>query len=235
MKRALHTILWIGFTIFLIFLFFICSIAFGTYETGSAFPKENYFAGTVAVLIILVPTMIRLRNNKKMQQRMSQNPENARALERSRVHMMDSDLALIDSGRLPNVFGTGIALKDGETAYFSSAADLITSTERVVGHRGRCGGVSVRVARGVTLHSGSSSGQPIYGRVEQTYKGSLIITSNRIVFLNPLKGFEVKTDKITAITPYSNGIGIQAGNKSYTLIVPYNDYAIRVLNMMRLY
>ncbi len=231
MKRALHTILWIGFTIFLIFLFFICSIAFGTYETGSAFPKENYFAGTVAVLIILVPTMIRLRNKKKMQQRMSQNPENVRAL----VHMTDNDLALIDSGRLPNVFGTGIVLKDNETAYFNSSANLITSTERVVGRTGRSSGISVRVARGVTLHSGSSSGRPIYGRVEQTYKGSLIITSNRIVFLNPLKGFEVKTDKITAITPYSNGIGIQAGNKSYTLVVPYNDYAIRVLNMMRLY
>ena len=235
MKRALHTILWIGFTIFLIFLFFICSIAFGTYETGSAFPKENYFAGTVAVLIILVPTMIRLRNNKKMQQRMSQNPENARALERSRVHMMDSDLALIDSGRLPNVFGTGIVLKANEQAYFNATADLLTSTERVVGHKGSSGGVSVRVARGVSVHSGSHTSTPIYGRVQKTYNGQFVITNERIIFINALKGFEVAVNKITAITPYNDGICIQAGSKAYKIMLPYNDYAIKVLNMMRLY
>ena len=149
--------------------------------------------------------------------------------------MTDNDLALIDSGSLPNVFGTGIILKANEQAYFNATADLLTSTERVVGHKGSSGGVSVRVARGVSVHSGSHTSTPIYGRVQKTYNGQFVITNERIIFINALKGFEVAVNKITAITPYNDGICIQAGSKAYKIMLPYNDYAIKVLNMMRLY
>ena len=221
----------------LLFLFF--SYTYGEkQELGNM--KPNYVSGLTITMFYVGPVWLVRRHmwKKKRKQQEEQARRDffySREGQRTRVHMTDNDLALIDSGSLPNVFGTGIVLKANEQAYFNATADLLTSTERVVGHKGSSGGVSVRVARGVSVHSGSHTSTPIYGRVQKTYNGQFVITNERIIFINALKGFEVAVTKITAITPYNDGIGIQAGSKAYKIMLPYNDYAIKVLNMMRLY
>lgn len=232
MKKVLKFILKAIFVIFLLLWFWFFSFILGDAYKGTA----NYFKGFLSVFIILIPYWLIKRKQKIKKQVQAKNDfANSREGQRCRVHMTNEELESIDKGILPTLYGSGVVLRDGEKAYFNSAAELITSKERVVGHTGRSGGVSVRVAKGVTLHSGASTGQAVYGRVEQSFNGSLIITSERIIFLNPINGFECPVKKITAIRPYSDGFGIQSGNKNYILIVPLSDYAIRVLRLMRLY
>lgn len=222
----------------LLFLFF--SYTYGEkQELGNM--KPNYVSGLIITMFYVGPVWLVRRHMWKKKSKTAGRTGKTRLLfisregQRTRVHMTDNDLALIDSGSLQTYLAPGIVLKANEQAYFNATADLLTSTERVVGHKGSSGGVSVRVARGVSVHSGSHTSTPIYGRVQKTYNGQFVITNERIIFINALKGFEVAVNKITAITPYNDGICIQAGSKAYKIMLPYNDYAIKVLNMMRLY
>ena len=45
-------------------------------------------------------------------------------------------------------------------------------------------------------------------------------------------GFDKQIKKITAITPYSNGIDLQYGSKTYSLFLPDGDIAKHVLDLI---
>lgn len=52
------------------------------------------------------------------------------------------------------------------------------------------------------------------------YKGKLVLTNHRIIFLNDQKGFEIKLSNLTTSTEYLDAFSFQSGNRVYTLLIP---------------
>lgn len=90
-------------------------------------------------------------------------------------------------------------------------------------YKGGSTGVSVRVAKGVTLRSGTSKGVPIRKDVTDTFNGEIAITNKRIVFLGD-KGFEITYGQITAIDYYSDAIAFQVKSNRYVISSPEIEY-----------
>lgn len=109
-----------------------------------------------------------------------------------------------------------VILKPGEVCHFQSEACIIQFKEQVVGYTGSSGGVSVRVAKGITLRSGSSRGKPIRGKVAKSFPGIFTMTNQRFVMTGE-KGFEYPIEKLTSMEPWNgyDGITLQFGKSMY--------------------
>lgn len=92
--------------------------------------------------------------------------------------------------------------------------------EQVVGYTGKSAGASVRVAKGLTVRTGSSGGQPIRDMVRKHSVGDLIITNKRVVFIGKDDNFDFSVNKISAIKPLSKETFlIQSGRSSKNIYV----------------
>lgn len=148
----------------------------------------------------------------------------------NRTYMTEQDLQQIQSGALPVLSSVPVVLAEGETAhYFAPARRYITKT-KAVGRTGNHGGVSVRVAKGVSLRTGGGASKTVYDDVTDSFAGQVILTDRRIVFLAKQNGFDCKLDTISAITPEGDRIMIQAGSKTYRLAVAQQGHFAKVLD-----
>ena len=134
---------------------------------------------------------------------------------------------------LPVLDNTSVFLGSGEVAVYHSAATRQEIKNRVIGRTGGYSGSTIRIAKGVSIRTGSSASSPVYGDVATHYEGELVLTNKRLIFLSDQKGFEVAYNAITAGTAYTDGITIQKGSHTYTLILPKADLAILAFNAIR--
>ena len=146
--------------------------------------------------------------------------------------MTEEQLQLIAQDQLPIVENTTVMLRANEVAHYITPAWLSITQQKVLGSTGGVGGLSFRVAKGVYLHSGKSASRRIYGDVTNTYQGDLVITNQRVVFLQGEKGFEFPIKNLTALTPIEQGIALQHKSKTYNLLVPAPEYPCAVLSMV---
>lgn len=93
-------------------------------------------------------------------------------------------------------------------------------------------GISVRVAKGVSVRSGSGASQTIYGDVTDIFDGMVVLTNKRITFLAQQNGFDCRLSTISAIIPEGGGIMIQAGSKTYRLAVAQQGYFTMALDRL---
>lgn len=107
----------------------------------------------------------------------------------------------------------GFMEEPGETVHYSCQAELIglhTVSERVGGG----GGMSVRVARGVYLHSGGFGSHSVKHNVTSVDDtGSLVVTDRRLVFLGKLKTRVVALTKVVHVEPFVDGLRVDVENK----------------------
>jgi len=132
---------------------------------------------------------------------------------------------------LPIIDKPSLLLGSDKLHYYEPATLLVTKN-KVVGYTGGGGGVSVRIAKGIYLRSGSGRRQPIHRDVTSQYYGNLAVTNDRIIFINSQKGFDIKIKNISVIEPYSDGVVIQAKNKSYALLLDTPRYFCELLNII---
>ncbi len=131
------------------------------------------------------------------------------------------------------VVDTPVFLDYGEVSVYHSQAIRQETKNRVIGRTGSYSGGTVRVAKGLSIHTGGSSSRPIYGDVSMQYPGEFIITNERIIFLSNQKGFEIKHQNITAATAYKDGFAFQSKNTSYVLLLPRADLATLAFDGVR--
>lgn len=114
-----------------------------------------------------------------------------------------------------------------EVIVYVAPANTFVDKEQVVGYTGRSAGVSVRVAKGVSLRTGGSGGKPIRSNVRKYHFGDLIITNKRILFIGKDDRFEFAINKISAIKMLDRtSFIIQSGKSSKNVsldesLVPY--------------
>ena len=134
---------------------------------------------------------------------------------------------------LPTV-NTPVFLRNNEVAVYYSQATRQETKNRVVGRISNYGGGAVRIAKGLSVHTGGGTSQPIYGDVSTKYHGELVITNERVVFISDQKAFEISHNNITAATIYQDGFSLQSKNTSYVLLVPRPDLAAIAFDGIRI-
>lgn len=139
-------------------------------------------------------------------------------LERKRyAETIQATIDSIRAGGIPRIEHCSLILKNGEFACNEVQTYLTEIKSKAVGNKSSGGGISVRVAKGVYVRSGSGGSRKIYKNVTEKYFGSFIITNQRIVFLNNQKGFEIPYEKLTGLFSSGKDLTIQSKNKSYTI------------------
>ncbi|WP_346698204.1 hypothetical protein [Catenibacillus scindens] len=133
----------------------------------------------------------------------------------------------IQSGKLPVIQADKIVLGKNEICHFVDVAALFTTKKR---YRSSRHGGSYRITKGFTFHLGNSDTVAL-DEPEYT-KGILYITNNRIIFVASRYGFDQRLNKLTAITPYSDGLTLQFGSKSYNLLLPDSETANNAINLL---
>ena len=108
-------------------------------------------------------------------------------------------------------------------AIFYCEATKQETKNRVVGRTGGYGGASIRLAKGLSIHTGRTASRPIYGDVHSHFPGKFVMTTHRLVFLNGQKGFDISYDKISSFQHYLDAISIQSKSTTHLLLLPRPD------------
>jgi hypothetical protein len=106
-------------------------------------------------------------------------------------------------------------IKPGEKAYAAVLAELMEV--QTVGYSGNTAGLSVRIAKGVTVRTGGIRGKAVKDMVSAA-SGELVITDTRVLFAGDRKSFAIPLSQLLSATNYSDGFGFSDSKKTYTLM-----------------
>ena len=105
----------------------------------------------------------------------------------------------LDVNTLTPVDYNDLALKEGEEVYLAVSAKTFDSKEVVTGYEGGRSGVSLRVAKGVTVRTGSQKAKPVRKTVYNFHQGDYVVTNKRLVFVGMEDSFDIPLEKVTAV------------------------------------
>ena len=137
-----------------------------------------------------------------------------------KVKQEQNDLALfnqrLESGNpvLPAPSDTTIVLKKNEVPVYKIDNVTLSEPRAVRTSSGGYGGTSVRIAKGVTIHSGrTASKSESHDEIKVIDSGELLITNQRVIFLGQNRTTNIDMKKIISITSGPSMIQIQRSNK----------------------
>ena len=120
-------------------------------------------------------------------------------------------------GTLPVITNSPIA-RQGETTHLYCQAIRFITKNRVVGRTASTAGVSVRVAKGVSVRTGGIKGHSVYGDVTATHEGEFVLTNKRVIFVHGQHGFQSTLATLDAVSELPDGkVILQKGNTSCVL------------------
>ena len=120
---------------------------------------------------------------------------------------------------LQPVENPGILLQPNEVCYYRGPAQAYRDKFVTTGHTRTGAGISVRVAKNVSVHTGGGISKSIRENVGEFYDGTFIMTNKRFVLLAPKLGFDIPFKKLTSIQNFrSEGVTFYVGTKAYTVI-----------------
>ncbi len=135
----------------------------------------------------------------------------------------------IMAGRLPILNPDTLFPKKGEKIHFiDKAMNMDVKTTKTYQHIGFS---TPGLFKGNRINYGR--GRPIEHQENVYHAGILYITSQRIIFQAKDNGFDKAYKYLTACVPYSNGIELQFGNKSYTLLLADGNIAYYTLQLIK--
>ena len=138
-----------------------------------------------------------------------------------------SAIQKVQTGKLPVLQIDNLILKKGEVCHFVDVGAIITDRKH---YQSRRRGSSVLIAKGWTIHTGSSTSIPV--TTAEVTRGVFYITNRRIIFVAKRHGFSQKIEALTAIVPHSNGIELQFGGKTYPIVLPDGSIAKTVIELL---
>lgn len=125
-----------------------------------------------------------------------------------------------------------INLQKDEVCFYSGTAQAYHKKNVVTGYSGRSAGVSVRVAKGLSVHTGGSGGKSIRGDVVEKYPGRFYLTNKRLILLAEKYGFAVSIPKILQIQFRSDGIIIHLESKQHTFLTQDVERIKAIIGLM---
>ena len=155
-----------------------------------------------------------------------------RKLSQSEQGLIQTQTDLVSRGELTVISNTSIISKQNELIHFALPANRLIMQNKAVGRTGGGAGMSLRVAKGISVHSGRGNSRTIYRDVTTTFSGMLFFTNQRIIFINTQQGFEINLDKLTSINEAGSNLLLQSGNKSYLLATKANRLCIDTVRLI---
>lgn len=226
--------------IFLAFVFTIGAIggftSIGEIQDPSS--KSQTFLFAVAFVLIAICCILSFRKGEKRKAlKIIQKQEKEKALAEAQRRREEKMQRVLSMSVLPvEQYPEVIILNAGEICHYQIPAVAVVVKNQVVGRTGGSGGVSVRVAKGVTLHSGRSAGKTIRDDVPYFYGGVFSITNQRIIMTGE-RSFEHPVNKLTSITPYScvsgDGVTLQFGRTTHNLLVDEPYWISKIVELIR--
>lgn len=147
--------------------------------------------------------------------------------------LMDkNNLAMIRNGKLPIIYGTSLNLANDENCCYVDSASTFQDKTITTGYTGKHSGMSFRI-KGISYHTGGSGSKAIRETIRTTYNGTLYLTTKRIIYSSLKESFDKPIEKITSIQELKNGLLIQIGSNTYTIIVKTHHEFITALNLIK--
>lgn len=87
--------------------------------------------------------------------------------------------------------------------------------------------------KGLTYRTGGSGGKAIRENQRTTYAGTLYITNKRVIYSSTNECFDKTFDKITSVTEVNDGIILQIGSTSYSIILNTHTEFVKIFNMVK--
>ena len=205
-----------------------------TYNPNNMYPGITFGAIGLVLLLSSVgdpKTKTELAERKKAKR--EREEQRVRQIAYRGVYLTEAQIQKLENKVELPVVDTPVFLSTGEVAVYRSKATLQETKHRVVARTGSYSGGSVRIAKGLSIRTGSSTSRPVYGDVSTHFEGELVLTNKRLVFLNAQKGFEVAYNAITAAIAYTDGISVQSRNHTYTVLLPRTDLAVTAFDAVR--
>ena len=120
---------------------------------------------------------------------------------------------------LPQINSVDLLLKKNEHPILELENITLQEPRAVRVSRGGYGGTSIRIAKGITLHTGGTRGRSeSHDEIRNIDNGKLLITNKRIMFLGSNRTTNIDINKIVSIEDYLDGIKIQRSNNLNTLL-----------------
>lgn len=141
-------------------------------------------------------------------------------------------IKLIKQGILPSIHTNSVLLLENEECCYVDKSYMVF-VKTMQRRRGKRSGVSIRVVKGITYHTGGFESTPTDEKQVSYIPGYFFVTNKRIVFVSKEMGFEEKIRRVTAIIPYSNGVGVQVKNKTVQFVLPTADLEVKVIQIIR--
>lgn len=138
----------------------------------------------------------------------------------------------INGGGVPNIQGTNLNLATGETCCYMDKAYTFSDKTITTGYTGKRNGVSIRIAKGISYHTGGSGSRAIRETQRTTYHGILYITTKRVIFTSEKECFDKAFDKITSIQETQDGLIIQIGSNAYSIVTKTHAEFMKVFNLL---
>lgn len=200
--------------------------------------KSQTLLFAVAFALIAIGCILSFKKGREKQAiKAFQKQEEEKAFAEAQRQREDRMQKALSMSTLPvEQYPEAIILNAGEICHYQIPAVAVVVKNQVVGRTGGSGGVSVRVAKGVTLHSGRSAGKTIRDDVPYFYGGVFSITNQRIIMTGE-SSFEHPVNKLTSITPYScvsgDGVTLQFGRTTHNLLVDEPYWISKIVELIR--
>lgn len=166
------------------------------------------------------------------------NGEIEQAQREELARIRDSDIQVFmdtlstDNPMLPQINSVDLLLKKNEYPILELENITLQEPRAVRVSRGGYGGTSIRIAKGITLHTGGTRGRSeSHDEIRNIDNGKLLITNKRIMFLGSNRTTNIDINKIVSIEDYLDGIKIQRSNKQkpeYFIGVDNNSITINI-------
>lgn len=115
---------------------------------------------------------------------------------------------------LPVPSDTTVVLKKNELPVYKLYNITLSEPRAVRTRSGGYGGTSVRIAKGVTVHTGrTESTSESHDEIKEIDHGELLITNKRVIFLGSNRTTNIDLNKIISISSEEEMIQIQRSNK----------------------
>lgn len=155
------------------------------------------------------------------------------SLGKSKSLMGKLAIETINNGKLPNIQGTNLNLSKEEICCYMDSAYTFRDKTTTTGYTGKRSGMSIRIAKGLSYHTGGSGSKAIRETQRTTYDGILYLTTKRIIYTSQKDSFDKTFDKITLIQEASDGLMIQIGSNTYSIVTNTHSEFIKVFNLIK--
>jgi len=142
-------------------------------------------------------------------------------------------LNTISEGKLPNIVTNNLNLADDEICHYMEKGYTFKDKTITTGYTGKSSGVSVKVMDGLTYRTGGSGSKAIRETQRTTYSGILYITNKRVIYTSTNECFDKTFDKVTSITEAKDGVILQIGSSSYSIILETHSEFVKVFNIAK--